>query len=221
MIEAKIQPIRRDLDVAFEASLGPAARAQILASEAHKTFAQTDAVNDAAVGRAMHFQTFVDGRRSDALAAVRPDGVITRVYEVLPVLLAQIMEMLFEHSPVWSGRYQESHRLLADGVQIGEVTEDWSSWVVPRGTRELVFVPTEPYARRIDNTARARPFSRQAPDGVYHVVAVLAKPVVGGFGTVSFGYREVAEMDESAMERRTRPGAPRDMRQPAIIIALN
>lgn len=221
MIDVKIQPIRRDLDVAFNAWLGPEARAQILADEARKAFAQSDTTNDAAVGQAVHFETFVDGARSDDLNGVRPEGVITRVYDVLPVLLGFIGRMLWEHSPVLRGNYQRSHRLLADGNEIAAVSESWTPPPVPAGTRELLFVPTVPYARRIEPTDGRPVFSQKAPDGVYHVVADLAKPIIGGFGKISFGYRDVLGMDESIKERRARPGVPRDMRQPALIIALN
>lgn len=213
MITAKLDPIARDLRVALDDWLGPDARAQALADQARAVLAETDARNAAALGQDVAHETFVDGVKTEALDRVRADGVIVRVYDAMPLVLMQIGALLWQHSPVKSGRYQQSHRLLADGDEIARVREGWTLPALPRGVREFVFVPTVPYARRIE-----RGWSKQAPDGVYQVIAAMAKQNFGRLAKISFGYRELVGVQESKVERAARPHAPRDLRQPAIIV---
>jgi hypothetical protein len=213
MIEARIQPIRRDLDVAINSWLGPQARADILMDNAREILAEADAQNASALGQEVPHRTFVDGVPTEALERVRPEGVIVRTYDLMPMVLMQIGQLLWDHSPVKSGKYQQSHRLLADGEEIARVTDGWSLPDLPAGVREFSFVPTVPYARPIE-----RGWSKKAPDGVYQVIATMTKPIFGKFAKISFGYREVVGLEESKTERKARPGKPRDMRQPAIIV---
>lgn len=216
MIEAKVQPIRRDLDVAIASWLGPQARADVLVENAREILSETDARNRDALGQDVPQRTIVDGLPTEALERVRADGVIVRTYDVLPILMMEIGRLLWTHSPVKSGDYQRSHRLLADGEEIAQVTEGWSLPELPSGVKEFFFAPIVPYARPIE-----RGWSKQAPDGVYQVVAVMAKAVFGKFAKISFGYREITGLAESKTERKARPGKPRDLRQPVIIIQPN
>jgi hypothetical protein len=216
MIQARVQPIRRDLDVAIASWLGPEARADMLVQEARIIFAETDAHNAAALGQDLPKETIVDGIRGAAIERVRPDGVIVRTYDVLPIAFMQIGQLLWAHSPVKSGTYQRSHRLLADGEEIAEVREGWTLPSLPQGVREFWFAPTVDYARPLE-----RGWSKQAPDGVYQVVGAMAKTAFGKFAKISFGYRSIAGLQESKRERNARPGKPRDLRQPVIIIQPN
>ncbi|MFT4117466.1 hypothetical protein [Bradyrhizobium sp.] len=216
MIEAKVQPIRRELDVAIASWLGPEARADVLVENARQILADTDARNREALGQDVPHETIVDGLRTEALERVRADGVIVRTYDVMPILLMEIGRLLWSHSPVKSGAYQQSHRLLADGDEIAEVRDGWTLSSLPSGVREYVFTPIAPYARRIE-----RGWSKKAPDGVYQVIAVMAKSVFGKFAKISFGYREITGIAESKAEQKARPGKPRDLRQPVIIIQPN
>lgn len=218
MISGQLQPIRRDLDLAFDGWVGADARSRMLADAARVIFAAVDAINAAAMGRPVDARNFVDGTRSDDLNRVRPDGVIVRVYDVLPAALVEIGDLLWVHSPVLTGRYQRSHRLLADGVEIAVVSEGWAPPQIPQGTRELVFIPTVPYARLLEPVDGRRSISLKAPDGVYHVIAELMRPALSPLAQISFGYRELVGTDESEPEQRARPGHPRDLRQPALII---
>jgi hypothetical protein len=213
MIEAKIQPIRRDLDVAIQSWLGPQARADMLADAARDILRDTDARNDSVAGQHVPHQTFVDGVKTESIERVHTEGVIVRTYDLMPLVLMEIGALLWKHSPVLSGRYQKSHRLFADGDEIAKVTEGWSLPALPAGVREFAFVPTVNYARPIE-----RGWSKKAPDGVYQVVAAMMKTTFGKFAKISFGYRELGGLWESKTEQKARPGKPRDMRQPAIII---
>jgi hypothetical protein len=216
MIEAKIQPIRRDLDVAIQSWLGPAARAEILIETARDVLRNIDAQNDAAAGQHVPHETFVDGSKTETIESVHAEGVIVRTYDLMPLILMEIGGLLWKYSPVLSGRYQKSHRLFADGDEIAKVTEGWSVPSLPAGVRELSFVPTVNYARPIE-----RGWSKKAPDGVYQVIAAMAKTSFGKFAKISFGYRELGGLWESKTEQKARPHSPRDMRQPAIIILPN
>lgn len=213
MIQGQIQPLRRELDLAIDAWLGPAARAGMLVKTAVEILAQTDARNRSALEQDVPHRTVVDGVATEAIERVHPDGVIVRTYDVMPILLMEIGRLLWIHSPVKTGAYQQSHRLLADGNEIAAVTEGWSLASVPAGVGEFVFAPTVPYARPLEGG-----WSKQAPDGIYQVVAVMMKGTFGHFARISFGYRGIAGLAESRVEQRARPYSPRDLRQPVIII---
>lgn len=221
MISGQLQPIRRDLDLMFSRDFSPSAQAQFLAEAAAKIFAVADTVNADAMGQVVPSSTYVDGRETSELQTVRADGSIVRVWHLLPLALVEIGNLIWQHSPVRTGAYQWSHALLADGVEIAVVHEGWEPPAIPAGVRELVFVSTVPYARLIEPVDGRGAWSSQAPDGVYHAIAALFGPSFSRLGTLSFGYRELAGVDETIQERRARPGAPRDLRQPAIIIVPN
>lgn len=202
----------------FARDFSPPAQSELLAEAARKIFATTDAVNEQAMGQIVPFTTFVDGRISEAFERVRRDGAIVRVYDLMPIALQEIGNMLWEFSPVKSGAYQQSHRLLADGSEVAEVAEGWAVPSIPPGVRELVFVPTVEYARLMEPDDGGSAWSSQAPDGVYHAVAQLMQDSFKRLGSLSFGYRELAGYEETTPERRARPNSPRDLRQPALII---
>ncbi|UPJ55406.1 hypothetical protein [Bradyrhizobium sp. 192] len=213
MIQVKIQPIRRELDLAVASWLGPEARAGMLVKTASEILAQTDARNRNALEQDVPHRTVVDGTPSEALERVRADGVIVRTYDVMPILLMEIGRLLWIHSPVKTGAYQQSHRLLADGNEIAAVTDGWSLSSVPAGVGEFVFAPSVSYARPLEGG-----WSKQAPDGIYQVVAVMVKATFGHFAKIAFGYREIAGLTETKVEQQARPYSPRDLRQPVIII---
>jgi hypothetical protein len=213
MITAKLDPIARDLRVALDEWTGPRARAEALAERAGAILAETDARNAAALGRLPDFDTFVDGLKTEQLDRVRADGVIVRVYDAMPLVLMQIGTLLWDHSPYRSGFYREHHYLLADGIEIAVVREGWSLPALPRGVNEFVFIPGATYARRLE-----RGWSKQAPDGVYQVVGTMAKATFNRLAKISFGYRALVGAAESKVEQAARPRAPRDLRQPAIIV---
>lgn len=216
MIRGRVQTFGRELDVV--ASGTAAQRSRILASEARRALHDAQERNIAAVGAVIPHETIVDGVRDASEDRVRPDGVIAYVFDAIPLVLAYIAEQLWLHSPYLTGRYQQSHRLLADGAEVARITQSMATAPVlaaatARTAGEWVFVPTVPYARKIE-----RGWAKKAPDGVYQVVATLAAARSAGLARVQFGWRSVVGMLESAVERRARPGKPRDMRQPAIIV---
>lgn len=192
-VVTKIEPIQKDIDLIIRRDLSPAARTKVLAEFAREVLGEAQRKNAAALGSMPRHETFVDGRQGAAEETVKPDGTIAYGFALIEDLLSWVGEQLIIYSPVKSGKYQRSHVLLADGVEVtaGEP--------IPSEIGELVFVNTQPYARKIESGS-----SPQAPDGVYEAVATLARRRFGNVARVAFSYRDVLDLG----------------RQPAIIITV-
>lgn len=151
----------RDVQISFS----PVARSRDVAAFARGALALAQIANRAALGRVPSHRTIVDGRAGGALETVKPNGgVIEFEFDFIDTeILRWISEKLHEHSPVRSGRYQRSHVLLADGVEVDPAGP------IPHA-KMYEFVSTAIYAKKIE-----RGLSPQAPDGVFQVVAVLAQ----------------------------------------------
>lgn len=196
-VRTRIDPINRDIELLLRDDLSPAAQSRALADFASGELKKAQDTNRAALGSVPSHETYVDGRRSADLQKVRPGGVIVFDFNLLGELFAWIDFMLITHSPVKSGRYRRSHILLADGVEIEQ------DGPLPDAS-EFVYLNVQPYARKIE-----RGLSKQAPDGVYEVVSVLAKRRFGNLAKIHFTYRRLA-----AGKR-----GHGDDRQPAILIS--
>lgn len=188
-VVTRIEPINKDIallldDVRASANLS-------LAEFAREQIEEAKASNQAILGRLPPYHIFVDGRRDAPLEAVRPGGVIVAEFELITDVLRYIGEQLVLHSPHLTGRYEQSHRLLADGTQIdfAAQTQDIAG--------EYVFINTVPYARKIEHGQ-----SPQAPHGVYEAVATLAKRRFSRLAKIEFNYRTLTG----------------GLRQPAIIV---
>jgi len=209
-IRSRITPINRDVMLRLCPTLDPKERSRRIAAYARDALAEAQEVNRQASGGVPGHTTFVDGREGAPLESVNPDnGVIVFRFELVTDLLAWIDKTLQAHSPVRSGRYQRSHVLIADGLGVdldGPIPE----------ASEYAFVNTQPYARKIESG-----LSRQAPDGVYEAVAVLASRRFGNVARIFFHFRSplFGAVDEWASARTTRAKhRARLTRQPAIVI---
>jgi hypothetical protein len=145
---------------------------------------------------------FVDGVRGAALQTVKPNGIIVAEFELVTDVLRYIGEQLVLNSPVDTRRYEQSHKLFADGVEI-----EPSSQILTAD--EYVFINTVPYARKIE-----RGLSPQAPDGVYQAVATMAKRRFSRVARISFSYRGLI----GGFVAGGPAGNRSDTRQPAIIV---
>ena len=201
-IRTRIDPIDRDIAALISADLSPAGRSAALAVFARSELSDAEARNAAALGRTPDHETFVDGRRGEALEAVRPDGTIVFEFRLVEDLLLYLTELLARHSPVRTGRYTASHALFADGVEV-------TPGRVPPAAAEYVFLNTQPYARKIE-----RGLSPQAPDGVYEAVATMAARRFGNQARVRFGFRTAV----GAAIVRGKAGDRASSRTPAIVI---
>jgi hypothetical protein len=204
---AKIDAIEKDLAVFLKEELSPEARKAVMASFAREELGKAQATNRQALGYDPEYETFVDGRRGAALESVNPDGgTILFAFELLDDLFAWIGEQLVLHAPVLSGEYQRSFRFYADGKEIDPGA--------PAPTaREYVFLSAVPYARKIE-----RGHSDQAPNGVFEVVAGLAKGRFGNTANIRFSYRTPEK--STADTPKSRRVADRESRSPAIVITL-
>ncbi len=208
MITTRVETVRFDVPALLAREA-----AQIVADEARDAFAEAEAIN-ARTGLAIEFWTSIDGVRSTALDRVRTDVVIHRSYDLMPLVLTMIGHMLWQHSPVKTGRYQQSHWLMVDGDAVAFVSDGDFVPKLPEGAAEFGFVPTVRYARALEYG-----HSKQAPDGVYQVVAAIAAETFSGLASVAFGWSEnTSGLEETVIEQRARPGAPRDLRNPAIFV---
>jgi hypothetical protein len=177
---ARIGNFRQEIAAFVNENLSPAARQKMMARKAQEVIAQTAARNETALGRKVTYDQFVDGKEGAPLESINPNGgVVALRFHLIGNLLEWIGQQLELHSPVRSGRYKKSHMLLADGVEV-----DPAGDVPP--AEEYLFVSIVPYARKIE---RGR--SKQAPDGVYDVVADMAKRRFGNMAMIKFTYRSV------------------------------
>jgi hypothetical protein len=183
MISATVQPFNI---AALESLTGPAAQARLLADAAADILKQTDAINEAALGGKPVSVTTVDGSQNDDISRVRPNGTIDRTYDVMPAVLKQIGDWLWQHSPVRTGRYRRSHQLVAGGSVVAEV--DGPDWDPPAqlSAESFTFASTVDYAEDIEPHDGKPGESRQAPDGVYQVIAAMASDAFGTLATISF-----------------------------------
>jgi hypothetical protein len=210
MITAKVDLIDRDIVLGLSQDLSPAGRSAAIAAFAQDQLAAAEATDAGVLGEVPDHTTFVDGSENDDLKSVRPDGVIVFDFDVLTLIVRWIEQQLVTHSPFRTGRYQRSHRVYVDGSEIN------TSGRISGSVQEVVFAPLVAYARRIEQG-----WSKQTPDGVYQVIAALARSkFLASAVSVSFGYRSIAGVEETGPERRARPHAPRDLRQPAIILQV-
>jgi hypothetical protein len=189
-LRTSVQPIERDIQFLLDDLISPEQRSKTLAEFARDEIEQAKAINRQALGREPPSRIFVDGRESDALESVQPNGVIVCDFQLIGEVLFYIDEQLRIHSPVGTesrpghpGLYKRSHLLFADGRQVILDGVDIGSF--PQAD-EYVFVNAVPYARKIE-----RGSSSQAPDGVYQAVAALAQRKFRNVVRITFTFRGI------------------------------
>lgn len=224
MIRTKVQTIEKSVLLDLQADLAPEARSRTLAEFAQAAINEADAHNDQALGRDVVPRVFVDRVEGAPLQSVKPDGVIVAVWEVGDDLLQFIRDSLQEAAPVLRGAFRKSIKIYADNVEVAEIEQ-------ARDADEVVFASTVPYARKIEGSSRRPPQSRQAPNGVFEVVAVLAAKRFGNIARVRFAYRDIsgaaglerwASRNASRLEGVTkrRRQYQKNIRQPAIVVTF-
>lgn len=223
-VTTRIEPIERSIVLAIREGEPPAERGKRLAGYARQALAEAQEINRRATGVVPPHETYVDGRLEAPLETVKPDGVIVFEFDLLNDLFEWIGDMLVKHSPVGHEdniHYFASHAFFADGVEIAPGAE------VPPA-EEYVFLNLQPYARKIE-----RGLSKQAPDGVYEAVTVLARRRFNNVASIRFTYRSpllgYVPGAANRAERRAMRNQParwsairmeRESRQPAIVIRV-
>ncbi|MHB2265663.1 hypothetical protein [Aliihoeflea sp. PC F10.4] len=216
-VRARIPTINRDIELMIAETLSPEAQGQHLADYAREQLIVAQDQNRAALGRVPTHETFVDGQERNDIGEVRANSQITFEFALLGEVLEWIGEQLVANSPVLSGRYANSHRVFADGVEA-------VPGAVPLDASEFVFVNIMPYARKIE-----RGQSPQAPDGVYEAVSAVASRRFGNIARVRFSFRSIQNGGmqayvpvnrQSSAETRAAHRRETDTRQPAIVVTL-
>jgi len=205
VLSVRIQPVRRDLEILLDRTLSPEAQSAAFARFARQALAEGKATNERVLGRVPSYRTFVDGQEGASEDRVRPAGRIVYEFELVSDIPVVALAELERFSPHRSGRYQNSHVLFADGVQVSD----------PKNAppaREWVIMNLTAYARKIEGTVHSGgkrpPQSRQAPDGVYNVVADRLQRQYGNVARIRFSYRSAIG------------GAGGADRNPCIVIGL-
>ena len=189
----KLSPFMREIEIFVSDLTDPKQKSARLAKFAEEGIKEVRKHNRTLTGSDSPYEVTVDGKKNAPLISVRPDGVIVAEFDLIREVLEWIGEQLLFDSPYLTGRYQRSHRLFADNVEVtpGNIPE----------AAEFAFVNLVPYARKIE-----RGQSDQAPEGVYEAIAVTANKRFGNLARIRFSFR-------------TLPGeGDKENRQPAIIV---
>jgi hypothetical protein len=163
MHRTTIEPL--DLQEFFAESTSPAATSEMVAQFAEEQLAEVQSTNAEALGHASTYERYVDGIKGAALNRVKPNGTIVFEFDVVSDVFAWIAIVLRGVSPVLSGRYAASHEFYADGLPADPEQ--------PPAAKVFQFISTLPYAGQIEGED-GTPKSKQAPSGVYQVVAAMA-----------------------------------------------
>jgi hypothetical protein len=207
-ISVKVESVDRDVHLAIDQLLSPAAQSRQFAESARQLLEQADSENKLVLGRVPRSQTWVDGQQGAALESVKSSGTIVREYELVDDVLLFIGQQLWEVSPVLTGFYRAHHSIYADGTEIdlGGTIPD---------AREYVFINDVIYARKIEGAWRPAE-SKQAPQGVYEFVALKAEARFGNIARIKFGWRAPA----AGILQKGVKGNRSEGRFPAIIVTM-
>ncbi|MEI9995097.1 MAG: hypothetical protein WDM91_10915 [Rhizomicrobium sp.] len=181
-VRTRIDTIERDVRLAFDELLSPAARGRQLAEGARALLVEADETNRRALGHLPTSRTYVDGVEGRDLDTVHADGVIVREYDLVADLLKLIAAELWAISPFLSGRYRKNHILFADGQEVPVES-------APVDAVEYVFLNPLPYARKIEGFAGRPPQSRMALQGVYEFTALKVDARYSNIARVRFSWR--------------------------------
>ena len=225
-LKTRVDVLSRDVVFRPGGGLSPAEISAQFAALAAREIAQIDASNASAAGHPLPRQTFVDGRESDDLKAVRPDGVIVATWQLGAEVVRYVYDKIEATAPKRSGRFAKSITIYADGVEV-ETPEDTI------GAAEVVISSTVPYARKIEGGfAKKGGVWATNPNGVFHAAAAMAASKYGNIAKIKFGAREVLgggtdlagwAAGHTAMithEGKRRKQHSRDSRQPAVLISF-
>jgi hypothetical protein len=158
-----IEPL--DLQAFLAEDVSAEATSALIAQFAEDQLAEVQAVIAEALGHTPPVLQIVDGVKYAALDRVKPQGMIVFDFDLILDLFVWIYDLLEAVSPMLSGRYAASHEFYADGV-LADPAE-------PPAAKVYQFMSAVPYAGEIEGED-GTPESKQAPNGVYQVVAVMA-----------------------------------------------
>lgn len=194
LLSGSIEPIDIDIAAIIDEELSPKARSAKLAELALSELSAAEQVNLRALSFIPKHVTVVDGAVGISEDRVKPDGTIVYTFDLLPDVFSWIEEQLEAFAPVFSGRFKKSFEFFADGI-LTALSAD-----VQRAS-EFVFLSSVSYAGKIEGEA-GQPESRQAPNGVFEAVAVLAQM---RFPQVNIGFSYRVPFPEAASTSKDTP----------------
>ena len=225
-VRARIEVLSRETIFRPGSGLSPREISARFAAFAASGIAEIDAGNAKVAGHPLPHSTVVDGRETEALASVKPNGVIVAEWTLTADVVQYVWDQLQAAAPRRTGRFAKSQRIYAYG---GEVEGPDQAI----GAAEVVIAPTVPYARKIEGDfSKAGNAWATNPNGLYHAVAALANAKFGNIARIKFSPREVlggatdlaawAEGHSAAIghERKREKQHARDSRQPAVVITF-
>jgi hypothetical protein len=179
---ARLKP--REAVVHLREQLTGEARRRRLVALSYEVIAKAEAINRAAIGHDVGYETIVDGRPGAPIDAVKPGGVVAALFAVHAAAIDFTWETLARLSPLDQNPktidnivYRDNHLLLVNG-------EEREAPVSVEPDDVVTFVNLLPYARRIEQGYS----KKQAPDGVYEAAAAIVKARFGNIVDVRFGY---------------------------------
>jgi hypothetical protein len=206
-VSVRVTNTQKSITAFLNEALSPAAQSKAFANFARQELRKGQEQNKQVLGTIPSHKTFVDGRREAPLESVRPNGRIVFEFELVLDVLGWIAGQLATHSPVRTGQFLGSHALFADGVEVNPAK--------PPPAREYVFIS-------LDKPGKVRSLesghSKQAPAGVYEVVAQLARARFSNHAKVRFSYHAPYRPDLRRVTGPARRKAEKDVRVPAIIV---
>ena len=162
-------------------------RAEMMVAAANEAFNQAMLQNKSVLGKAPPFKQFVDGALGAPLSSVRPGGIILFTFDVGGAILEEAVEatasLLAHMSPVRSGLYSRSHRVLVNGAEFSKGSSGGAAGLKLEQDDEVSFVNLLPYARKIEQG-----LSDQAPNGIYESAYTVLRSRYGNQLKMNFTY---------------------------------
>lgn len=206
-LSVRITNTQKSVTAFLNDALSPARQSKAFADFARQELRKGQEQNKRVLGVIPSHKTFVDGKREAPLESVRPNGTIVFEFELVLDVLGWIAGQIATHSPVRTGQFLGSHALFADGVEVNPAK--------PPPAREYVFLS-------LDKPGKVRSLesghSRQAPAGVYEVVAKMARDRFSNHAKVRFSYHAPYKPELRGVTGKARRQAEKDVRVPAIIV---
>jgi hypothetical protein len=179
---------------------------------AREVIGEAEAKNRAALGGDVSYETIVDGRAGAPIESVKAHGVVVALFDVTNPVVDFAWKTIAGLSPILTGRYRNSHRLLINGAEVDPPEPGRPIKVQPDD--EVTFVNLLPYARKIEAG-----WSGQAPDGVYEAATTIVRARYGNLVTVRFSYREFAGYSTLRRDPSTMSEGTRAIRYPVLTLS--
>jgi hypothetical protein len=182
-LRVRVPNVERSISLLVNARLDPKERTKRIAAFARKEIAAVDEQNQRALGAIPPKTITVNGRQGADLESANPDrGTIIAEWRLVGEVLQWIMDTLNQRSPVISGKYRDSHIMLADGSEADPDDH-------PLAT-EFKFYNPVPYSRKIEvgKTKSGRDFVIQVQNRIYERTADDARARFGNIAKIRFTY---------------------------------